>query len=122
MESNGWVFNVGSSMNLQNKDYHDQCGGETWYGWTTNTPVGSAHTVLTGSGQAVVNFGNCYNSGVVTLFLNDEVISSAEGDVKNKVVKFPFSSGGVLKITEHLAIMKLNSLEIKCPGKYYFIT
>ena len=118
MESNGWVFNVGHSMNLYTEAYHDQCGGETWYGWTTNSPVGSLHIVLTGSGQAVMSYGNCYESGVVKLFLNGELISSAQGNVKNKVQEFRFSSGDVLKITEQDGIIKLNSFEIKCPGKY----
>ena len=119
MESNGWFFDLDNSMDLQEGTYHDDCGGDTWYGWTAGNTVGSIRTVLEGFGIAVVKYGNCFNKGQVKLYLNDDLVSSANANVRNKIAKFLFSDGDVLKINENAGIIKLNFFEIKCTGKYY---
>ena len=98
------------------------CGGETWYGWADNESVGSIEIVLEGPGMATLNFGNCFKKpGEVKVFLNHDLIGSANENVKNNILEFPFSNGDKLKISEEFGIIKINSFEIKCPGKYYFI-
>ena len=94
METKGWVFDVDYSMNIQ---YHAQCGGDTWYGWSY-PGVGSVKIELIGSGQVTLNYGNCHK-GDVNVLLNDKVISSAKANVKNVLVSFNFSNGDVLKLT-----------------------
>ena len=118
MESKGWEFNVDVSMK---EAEIPNCGGETWFGWTGFEPVGSIKMVLEGYGLATMNFGNCYTQGVVNVYLNGDLLSSASANVKNKIVKFSFSNGDVLNITEEYGIIKLNYFEIMCPGKYYVI-
>ena len=117
METNGWVFDIGHSMNIQTSGFHEACGGDTWYGWS-HPGDGSVRIVLIGSGEVTLNFGNCYSNGVVNVFQNDNLISSASANVKNVLASFPFSNGDVLKVTEeNTAIIKLNSIDVKCIGK-----
>ena len=114
MESNGWVFDVSHSMNIR---YRKACGGETWYGYSS-AGAGSVKIDLAASGIANLNYGNCNTAGVVSVSLNDKLISSANANVNNKVISFRFSKGDILKLTEEgFAIIKLNAIEIKCPGK-----
>ena len=116
MESNGWVFNITHSMGGY---FLTHCGGETWYGWAWGSTAGSLQILLEDSGVATVNYGNCYSNGVVNVFLNNELISSATANVKNKVVNSHFSTGDVLKFTEEKqGIIKLNSIVLKCIRKY----
>jgi len=126
MESKGWEFDVDVSMR---DDEKPNCGDETWYGWTGSEAVGSIvldgsgpiQTVLDGTGMVTMNYGNCYSQGLVNVYLNGNLISSAIANVKNKIVKFSFSNGDVLNITEEFGIIKLNYFEIACTGKYYII-
>ena len=119
MESNGWVFDVSDSMGEQ---YLEACGEATWYGWARAESVGSIEIVLEGHGMATLNFGNCFGKpGEVKVLLNDDLVGSANEDVKNHILEFPFSNGDKLKISEEHGIIKINSFEIKCSGKYYFI-
>ena len=111
MESNGWILDVHQSLNT----YTNQCGGDTWFGWSYPQD-GSAKYVFTGWGEVIVNYGNCYG-GVVKVFHNTKQISSAQEHVKEVLVRFRFSDGDVLKFTEYKAIIKLNSIQIKCTGK-----
>lgn len=117
METNGWVFDVEYSMNIQNSQFHEQCGGDKWYGWS-HPGVGSVTMVLVGSGEVTLSYGNCFNQGIVSVLLNDKLISSANANVKTVLASFTFSNGDVLKLTEEpTAIIKLNSIEVKCISK-----
>ena len=117
METNGWVFDINNSMNEKNSDYHGQCGGNTWYGWS-HPGVGSVKIILVGSGEVTLNYGNCNKKGVVNVLLNDKLVTSANANVKSNLASFLFSNGDVLKVTEEgTAIIKLNSMDLKCIGK-----
>ena len=75
--------------------------------------VGSIATTLTGSGQARLDFGNCYPGGTVKAFLDGQEIGSADALIPNKVVEFYFSPGSKLTISEHgIAVIQFNSLEV----------
>ena len=83
MESNGWVFNVSDSMGEQ---YLGSCGEAAWYGWARAESVGSIEIVLEGPGMATLNFGNCFKKpGEVKVFLNHDLIGSANENVKNNI-------------------------------------
>ena len=117
MESNGWIFNIASNGFTQPSNlYHRECGGNTWYGWS-GSDVGSVKIVLIGSGLINLDYENCYHSGVVRVYLNAVLISSALANDKNNSASFRYTNGDVLKLTEEGAIIKLNSIEIKCMGK-----
>ena len=74
------------------------------------------------SGIATLNFGNCFEKpGEVKVLLNDDLIGSANENVMSNILEFSVSGGDKLKISEEYGIIKMNSLEIKCSGKNYFI-
>ena len=117
MEAQGFVFDVETSH--MGRDA--ACGTAKWYGWSANEAVGSVQ-IRSGdkSGVANLNYGNCWTAGVVNVFLNDELISSAEENVKDKDVTFSYSAGDILKLTEESGTIRINSLELLV-GKYHFI-
>ena len=59
---------------------------------------------LHGDGVASVLYGNCYGVGVVKLYLNGTVISSATAD-SDEQVSFSFEDGDTLEIKEEDAAM-----------------
>ena len=117
MEQAGWVINVGYSMDER---FATQCGANTWYGFSDKDKIGDVQATLNGYGDGGLNYGNCHGKGVVNVFLNNALISSANANVKLKTVAFSYRQGDVLKITEEdSAIIKLNSFEIQCTGIKY---
>ena len=100
--------------------YSPQCGMDTWFGYNYGRLVGSVQTTFQGTGKAVLNFGNCYQSGRVIVYLNGKEISRAHGKTPRKEVEFQYSKGDLLRIEEvHVAIIKLNSLELYHNGTKY---
>ena len=57
------------------------------------------------------------------MFLNSDEneLELARKGNNDKTVDFLYTDGDVLKIKEYGAIIKLNSMEIKCPDKDYGI-
>ena len=125
MENNGWEFTkVTFDMTTHAHIYDSRCGPETFYGGGHGSTVGKVSTTLTGSGTAVLSYGNCYDdiSGEVKVRLNGDVIDMAPNNTPKKEVRFEFESGDVLMIEEvNYAILKLNSLNLSCSGKIYII-
>ena len=110
MKKNGWKLNIRHSMTSV---YSPQCGMDTWFGYNHGRSVGSVQTMFHGTGKAVLNFGNCYQSGRVIVYLNGREISGANKNTPRKEVEFQYSKGDILRIDEVLvAIIKLNSLEL----------
>ena len=114
MKRNGWKLDVTHSMT---KSYSRKCGMESWYGYNRGTAVGSVETTFQGTGKATLNFGNCYRTGRVIVYLNDKEISRANRNTPRKEVEFEYSKGDVLLIEEvRVGIIKLNSLELHYKG------
>ena len=114
MHENGWIFDVAESMPFR---YTAKCSKNSWFGFTGDNPVGFVSTIFKGSGKATLNYGNCYSTGVVKVYVNNFLRSKASANVKHKMVTFEYSKGDVLKILEiNTAIIKLNSLELDCRG------
>ena len=90
---------------------------ENWYGYEDASAIGSIKTTLSGTGRAKLNFGNCYTSGIVKVFLDNTEIATASGDEKTKTVEFAYSDGNELKLTEDFAIIVFNSFECTHTGK-----
>ena len=65
-------------INLIYLDEEANCGkGLKWYGWNPAESVGSISTVLSCGGYGRLDFGNCWNDGVVVAYLNDKVLQKA---------------------------------------------
>ena len=114
MKRNGWKLDVTHSMT---KAYSRKCGMESWFGYDRGRAVGSVETTFQGTGKATLNFGNCYRTGRVIVYLNDKEISRANRNTPRKEVEFEYSKGDVLLIEEvRVGIIKLNSLELHYKG------
>ena len=95
MENAGWSFDI-----INNNLWMDTfCGGgSNYYGWSDGDAVGTVTSpALVGSGNVTIEFGNCWNAGNVTLYLNDELIDkAAPNSMQSKT--FSFQSGDVVKV------------------------
>ena len=114
MEGNGWKFDISHHKPSGTKD---RCGSDTWYGYKS-PGNGWAGANFTGFGNAILTFGNCFNSGKVQVFLNGVLRAAAERNVIEKRLHFNFHPKDFLLISEfETAIIKINLLSITCPGK-----
>ena len=113
MEKNGWIFNTTHSDMVWGKSH---CGEGSWFGFHSNAAYGSVSTTFKGSGTATLSFGNCWAASLykVSVVINGEVKSEAEGNVMEKEISFSFNKGDNLIIKENGAIIKINSLDITC--------
>ena len=104
----GWTIDCGSGV----WSYPiDVCSN--WYGWSTGNSIGSISTTFDVKGHAMLDFGNCWSSGTVYVYLDGNVIASAPQDTPSKTVEFDFNIGSILKITEeNVGIIQFNSLNI----------
>merc|ERR1711933_491598 len=92
MESNGWKVGV-------DPDNTDICPGAAWHGWAGADNVGYIRATLSGSGSGSLQFGNCWNSGTVRVYLSGALISSAEPET-TKVATFAFEGGDELELRD----------------------
>ena len=113
MKKNGWVFDV---TNFNEERYGRECGkNQTWYGYSYGNEIGSVHVALLGSGNATLNYGNCYHQGQVSVLLNGEEISHVSGNTPEKTITFHYTHRSILTLKElNTAIIKLNSMEFSC--------
>ena len=92
------------------------CSGASWFGWKGGNAVGSILTILHGSGNAILDFGNCYKGGIVVAYKNGEEIASVGASSTHKV-EFEYSDGDEIKISElDKAIIQFNDLKIMLQG------
>jgi len=85
----------------------------SWAGWKANNGVGTVSRILSGSGTATLNYGNCWYQDTVVVYLNGAVISSAAANTMSKEIVFDFTNGAVLVIKETPdAVIKMNSFVI----------
>ena len=55
----------------ESEEVWSSCGkGSLWYGWDLKEKIGSISTILPVSGRLQLHYGNCWNSGNVTVYLN----------------------------------------------------
>ena len=110
MENNGWIFITSHSDMVWMRDL---CGEGLWFGFHYSTDA-SVSTTFKGSGTATLSFGKCLTSPFykVWVVINGEIKSEAKGNEKE--ISFSFNRGDNLIIKDHDAIIKINSLDIKC--------
>ena len=112
MENNGWVVDAMFHNTINNVA---TCDPNTFYGWNANSDMAKVVTMFRGNGGAKLVVGNCWNSGFVSIVINNIVISQSRANSID-VVKFNYRKGDVLEIRtlsiQTSAIMALYSLEI----------
>ena len=115
MEAGGWIT---SGAPHQDNQFAARCGGfNTFWAYEYGGHVGSVQATFRGSGNGMLNFGNCYTGGVTNVYLNGQIIGSA-GPNQNSQVTFKYKGGDILRITEeHVGILKINSLQLNCQGR-----
>ena len=79
--------------------------------WSTSAVT----TSFWGSGQVTLEFGNCYNEGVVTVLLDDNEIAKSKRNEYISSVTFNVADGSTLAIkTDDRAIIQLFRLDLEC--------
>ena len=124
MEANGWVFeNLTSNISYcmpSRPTIKEKCRGENgthWYGWGCGKNVGAVSITFKGSGTATLNYGNCWDSGRVNVYLNNVKVSySLPGTTE--MYRFPYNDGNELKIMdeEGNAIINIFDITFNCKG------
>ena len=100
-------------------DVWSNCGeGKKWYGWNGSPgneieKTGSISTILPVSGKVRLSFGNCWNSGDVSVYLNGVLKSSAIPNSHHKST-FWFEAGDELKLCDegHNSIIQFDFIEL----------
>ena len=122
MKNAGWNLGV---ENWQNNDagVAAKCRrGTNWFGWSPYDKVGTVSTTLKGSGEVTLDFGNCWDSGEVKVYLNDELVASAQKNTPSKIVSFKFRNGDILKLKDEgpNSTIAINDIKFTCStGSYY---
>ena len=129
MEGNGWVFakdtkkpKKGCGIGM----WYDKvgCGPASWY--CSGSKKGNITATFQGSGNATLDFGNCYKRGMVEVFVKSAKSKKwvSKGDAnkneKSKSIQFEFSPGDELKIMEPkngMITLKSFKVEPKVEGK-----
>ena len=116
MERKGWQFE--QDMTHMYSGFQENCGTETWYGYQYSAKTGSINATFLGSGTATLDYGSCTPyDGKTNVYLNEEILGTADQNSPSKRLTFDFSPGDVLKIEEvNIGIIKLNSLQLNCKG------
>ena len=84
-----------------------------WFTYASGSPSCYIKTTLNGSGHAKIDFGNCFNDGIVKVFLDGNEIASAGGDEFNVVKEFDYTDGSELKLMETgNGVISFNSFEV----------
>ena len=83
-----------------------------WYTWEGGDAVCTIHTILSGKGNVILDFGNCWKNGTVKVYLNGSEIESAKPG-EFKLVSFDFDGESKLEIRElNTAIIQINEFEL----------
>lgn len=112
MEAGGWLVNAEASAKCVVSPNEPNYGEyDTFWGYNGRPTVGYAQATFKGVGTAILDFENCYKSGLTKVYLNGLQIGSANAH-QSKVINFQYKSGDTLKITEDDAMFKVKSLRL----------
>ena len=111
MRKNGWKIDA-KVFGRENR-FRKYCGGgaNAWYGNKPGRKVGFLQANFQGTGKAKLSYGNCYHSGAVIVYLNNQEISRASPK-SNEVISFNYEKNDVVRITETIGVIKLDALEL----------
>ena len=116
MKNAGWNLGVENWQN-NNAAVAAKCRrGTNWFGWSHWANVGTVSIKLQGSGEATLDFGNCWDRGEVKVYLNDKVVASAQKNTPTKTVSFNFRDGDILKLRDEgqNSVIAINVLTFRC--------
>jgi len=116
MLASGWSSDCNFDVAINYLQWVSQCQSAiSWAGFgAEGQDIGTVSRVLSGHGTATLNYGNCYGSGTVAVYLNGAAISSSAANTMSKEVVFTFTHGAILEIKETpAAIIKMNSFTIR---------
>jgi hypothetical protein len=111
MKRNGWkntLVNTGFA--------HGRCAdGGAFTGFNNGAGVGEISMQMPAAGSGTVHFGNCWNEGVVVLYVNNERVASAARNT-NVVGEITFKAGDTVKLKDEgkNSVVRLESISITC--------
>jgi len=110
METAGWIFSsLFQPLYAFKPATHCDGTPRVYCGFSHVPNFGEISLQLSGSGSATVDYGNIAGNGQpVTLYLNDDVLSTATSS--SKTTEFSFQDGDTLKLSEVSAVMVINSI------------
>ena len=78
--------------------------------------MGTVSANLQGSGEVRLDFGNCWSSGVVKVYLNSREVANADKNTPSKIVSFSFKDGDLLEMkdTGENSIIAINDISFIC--------
>jgi len=116
MAEEGWTVDVGSADTTHTEVKAACAPNWLWFGWSSSTSVGTLSATLLGTGTATINFGNCWNQGIVRFYKNDQKLASAPVGRKSVTFQFDYTNGDVIKLKDEGAnsVISLNSLSFAC--------
>ena len=121
MENNGWVVDVSFHNTVSN---YATCDQSTFYGLKSDTSAAQVVTKFRGTGGAKLEVGNCWNSGFVSILMNDRLITMLRGNSR-EVIKLTYQTGDVLTIKtvslQTSAILAIYSFEVTDWGTCFHI-
>ena len=94
-----------------------QCNLNSYLGLLNDDANGYIKAKLEGFGTGRLDFGNCWTSEIVKVFLDGIEIASAPVSTPNKIVEFTFDSSELEIREEDIGILVFNSFEVlTCPA------
>ena len=119
----GWEINVDKGKWTNRQDVDAACGPQ-WYGWSPNADVGSIRTTLYKSSKCgKLDFGNCWNKGIVKTYLAGKLIGVAGPNTPSRIIEFTIPEDSQLEIKDEgsSSVIKFTNFEmVDCLGKLNF--
>ena len=97
-----------------NQGVDDICGPQ-WYGWNGNAEVGSISTMLYKTSKCgKLDFGNCWTTGTVRVYLAGELIGEAGPNTPSQIIEFAIPENSQLEFKDEGAnsVIKFTNFEM----------
>ena len=109
------IWNFQSHKGQYRKNVWDNCFQDnSWFAYRNNDEVGTLCTTLPTSGSAELSFGNCWDKGIVKVYLDGSEIGLASPK-QNKTIPFNFTSGAILLLQSENSVIQFTKFNIlKC--------
>ena len=93
----------------------DEVCGPEWWGFSSGSGVGTISTMLNRSTKCGrLDFGNCWDTGVVRVYLEGVLIWRATANTPSQIISFPLPQDSLLEIKDEGAnsVIKFNQFEM----------
>ena len=94
------------------------CLSDSYHAWAAENHVGVISRSMQGTGTATLTFGNCWNAGVVNVYLGSTLIATAQPNTNSETVTFDFTNGQLLELKDESgnAVVSMTKMAI-CRGE-----